>query len=50
MAGIRVFQSLKAAIDAGYQVFDRVPEGYLVRTRTTAGWALALVEIPKGGA
>lgn len=40
--GIIVFPTLEHAVNAGYQVLDRVPEGYLVRTRTEAGWALAL--------
>jgi len=43
--GIVVFKSLAEAVDAGYQLFDRISEGYLVRTRTNAGWALALVRI-----
>lgn len=43
MAGIMVFASLGEALRAGYQVYDRTSDGYLVRTRTTAGWAMALV-------
>ncbi len=43
MAGLMVFKSLADALRAGYQVYDRTPYGYLVRTKTTAGWALALV-------
>lgn len=43
MQGIMVFKSLDAAIKAGYQVYDRTAEGYLVRTRTEKGWAIALV-------
>jgi hypothetical protein len=37
------FTTLTAAINAGFQVYDRTQEGYLVRTRTPAGWALAIV-------
>lgn len=44
MQGLTVFPTLSAAINAGYQLYDRTPEGYLMRTRTSAGWALALVE------
>lgn len=40
-----VFSSLKAAIDAGYQVYDRTGSGYLVRTRTSNGWALGIVDL-----
>jgi hypothetical protein len=43
MAGIVTFTSLTEAIRAGFQVYDRTSEGYLVRTRTSAGWALAVV-------
>ena len=43
MAGLMVFNSLAEALRAGYQVHDRTSDGYLVRTRTAAGWALALV-------
>ena len=43
MAGLMVFKSLADALRAGYQVYDRTADGYLVRTRTAAGWAMALV-------
>ncbi len=43
MAGLVIFKSLSEAIKAGYQVYDRTNDGYLVRTRTTAGWAIAIV-------
>jgi hypothetical protein len=41
--GIRRFCSLSEAIKAGYEVYDRTEVGYLVRTRTVRGWALAVV-------
>ena len=44
MAGILTFATLKVALDNGYQVYDRFANGYLVRTRTENGWALAIVE------
>ena len=43
--GIVTFTSLAEAVRAGYHVYDRVPNGFLVRTRTDAGWALALVAL-----
>jgi len=38
-----VFQSLADALRAGFQIYDRTADGYLVRTRTASGWAMALV-------
>ena len=40
-----IFHSLVNALQQGYHVFDRTATGYLVRTRTPRGWALALVEL-----
>ena len=40
-----VFHSVIEALNAGYEVYDRTATGYLVRIRTSAGWALALVEL-----
>jgi hypothetical protein len=40
-----VFRSIAEALNAGYQVYNRTPTGYLVRTMTRGGWALALVEL-----
>jgi hypothetical protein len=45
MAGIMVFPSVGAALRAGFHVYDRTSYGYLVRTRTTSGWALAVVHV-----
>jgi hypothetical protein len=42
--GLQVFRSLPDALKAGYQVYDRTDCGYLVRTRTPEGWALAIVD------
>jgi hypothetical protein len=44
MAGLMIFKSLADALRAGYQVYDRTPEGYLIRTRLANGWAFALVD------
>ncbi len=44
MAGLVVFKSLAQALNAGYQVYDRTADGYLVRVLTARGWAMALVD------
>lgn len=44
MRGLTTFPTLDAAINAGYHVYEGTPHGYVVRTRTLAGWALAVVE------
>ncbi len=44
MAGLVVFKSLSDAVRAGFQICGNTAAGYLVRTRTHAGWALAVVE------
>jgi hypothetical protein len=46
---MKVFESLTEALHQGYQVYARVPEGYLVRTRVRDRWALALVALASGG-
>ena len=43
MPGIMVFKTLADALRAGYSVYDRTDHGYLVRTRTASGWAMAIV-------
>ncbi len=43
MAGLMVFDSVADALRAGFQIYDRTQDGYLVRTRTARGWAMALV-------
>jgi hypothetical protein len=40
-----VFSTLTTALHAGFHVYDRTENGYLVRMRTTHGWALALVDL-----
>jgi hypothetical protein len=44
MQGPTIFPTLAKALDAGYHVYDRTTHGYLMRIRTSAGWALAIVE------
>ena len=43
MAGIIVFESLAQAVRAGFELYEQTGTGYVVRMRTPAGWALALV-------
>ena len=43
MSGIMVFESLEAAQRAGFELFDRNADGYLVRIRVLTGFALAIV-------
>ena len=45
MKGMMVFSTLAAAINAGFTVYDRTATGYLVRTQTTHGYALAIVDL-----
>jgi hypothetical protein len=45
MNGLMVFNSLSEAIRNGFQVYDKCPDGYLVRTRTERGWAMAIVRV-----
>jgi len=40
--------SLADALRAGYAIYDRNENGYLVRTRTAAGWAFAIVDVRTG--
>jgi hypothetical protein len=42
MSGIVVFPTLAAAVSAGFELYDNTPDGYLVRARTSNGWAFAL--------
>ncbi len=45
MTGLLVFKTLSEAIRAGFEVYDRTEDGYLVRMRTEKGWALAIVSL-----
>jgi hypothetical protein len=47
MSGIKVFSSLEEAHAAGFVVFDRLPDGYLVRKSSGTAFALAIVKIKK---
>jgi hypothetical protein len=46
---MKVFESLREALRQGYEVYTRVPEGYLVRIRVRDRWALALVALRRVG-
>ena len=43
MSGVTVFKTLAEALREGFEVYDKTSTGYLVRKRTAAGWAMALV-------
>ena len=43
MTGLMVFSSVTEALRAGYQIYDRTADGYIVRIQTARGWAMALV-------
>jgi len=43
MAGLVVFNSIAEALRAGFEIYDQTSDGYLVRTRTKKGWAMALI-------
>jgi hypothetical protein len=43
MHSITIFNSIKEALRAGYQVYGHGADGYLVRTQTSPGWAIARV-------
>ena len=45
MTGIKVFTTLEEALAAGFVVFDRIPEGYLVRKDQGHTFALAIVKL-----
>ena len=45
MPGLIVFRNLAEALRAGFEVFDRTANGYIVRTRTDRGYALAVVDL-----
>jgi hypothetical protein len=47
MTGIRVFSSVEEAQAAGFTIFERILEGYLVRKDSGANFALAVVKIKK---
>ncbi len=47
MSGIVVFNSVREALSAGYQIYGRTEDGYLARMRTSQGWALALIIMAK---
>jgi len=47
MNGIRIFETLEQAKAAGFVVFDRLPDGYLVRKDTGSQFALAIVKLTR---
>ncbi len=45
MNGIKVFATLEEAQAAGFAIFERIPDGYLVRRDEGAHFALAVVKL-----
>lgn len=45
MKGLMVFRNLDEALRNGYEVLDRTAWGYVVRTTTDHGYALAIVDL-----
>ena len=45
--GIKVFASLDEALEAGYSVFDRTPDRYIVRKSDGRAFSLAFVKEAK---
>ncbi len=45
MNGIRVFETLAQAQAEGFAIFDRIPDGYLVRKAADGHFALAIVKL-----
>jgi hypothetical protein len=50
MRGLVVFRSVREALNAGYQIYGKTESGYLARTRTPSGWAMAIVDLGKDNA
>ncbi|MDQ6779624.1 MAG: hypothetical protein M3Z37_00510 [Candidatus Eremiobacteraeota bacterium] len=44
-SGIRIFKSVEEAQAAGFAVFERIPDGYLVRKTSGNTFALAIVKL-----
>jgi hypothetical protein len=47
--GLMVFSSVADAVRAGYRVYDRTRDGYIVRTNINGRWALAVVRAQYDG-
>ena len=47
MSGIRIFKSIEEAQAAGFVVYERIPDGFLVRKSTGTEFALAIVKLTK---
>ena len=42
---VLVFKRLSDALRAGFQIYDRAEDGYMVRKRTPLGWGIAKVRL-----
>lgn len=47
MPGLEVFRALSDALKQGFDVYDRIPNGYLVRKSTPSGFQLAIVDLKR---
>ena len=43
MTGLMTFSSLAAAFKAGFQIYDKEGENWIVRIQTLQGWQKAIV-------
>jgi asparagine N-glycosylation enzyme membrane subunit Stt3 len=41
--GIQVFSSLAEAKEAGFEWYDNIPDGHLVRRKIKGDWVMAIV-------
>jgi hypothetical protein len=42
--GMLVFRSIGEALKAGFQIYDRTPNGYIARAKIDGYWQMALIE------
>jgi hypothetical protein len=43
--GMLVFHTIGEALKAGFQIYDRTPNGYIARARVDGSWQMALIEL-----
>jgi Ca2+-binding EF-hand superfamily protein len=44
-SGVLVFRTLGEALKAGFQIYDRTPNGYIARAKINGYWQMALIEL-----
>ena len=45
MPELQIFNSMQAALDAGFHQYDRTRDGYLVRKMVDGQWQMAIVKL-----